>query len=677
MEILEKLPTFLTVGALVIIFACLKRHARCARLTVWAVGWALVFTHFLAQLLEPDRGHVSSLLLAIDSVALQAAAVAFLVSVSAVVEDSAKRTSLLLVLGVPSLLYSVLCSTGSQARWIYVLSLIACFGGASAFFFRVHRKFSLYVAALTFVCSLVGAWAIRAAFRGSFVEGTTALLGIGFGLPGVFICRNYWRRSFGILTISCGFLGWGALFPIRLWVERFTPNLIVPGALWDVPKLFVAFGMILAIVEDKSLSITGMQRKAESLNHQLERFASITSRLLNGTKPEAVCPEIATAITEVSSFAAAVIQLEDADGQLSVIGSSGSQIALRKLQATDWTLDRVQSACSGTLRIGHNSFLLPREQTEVSEISDQEQQESDRLCRNGAVILIPLCSGIGTYLGCIRMLTRGPVLGLDALELARIEMVAADLAVAVQLKTLHRQLVWSEKLAALGQLLAGVAHELNNPLTVIMGYGELIGDKVASPQARDQLTRLVGETRRMKRIIDNLLRFARQGARDAHIVQLSPLVHEVLALCEYYTRKRKVRVDLDIAPGLPSLAVHEDEIKQILLNLFKNSSDALEGFAGKKHISIRAYQSGTRAIIEVEDSGPGFSNLNRALEPFFTTKPAGEGTGLGLSVCYGIVKQRGGTLRIENISPLGARVTVELPIAEAVPQSLMAAVANA
>ena len=697
MEILEKLPTFLTVGALVIIFACLKRHARCARLTVWAVGWALVFTHFLAQLLEPDRGHVSSILLAIDSVALQAAAVAFLVSVSSVVEDSAKRTKLLLVLGVPSLLYSALFSAGWQARWLYVLCLISCFGGATVFFFRVHRKFSLYVAAVTFVCTLVGVWAIRAALGGSFVEGATALLGIGFGLPGVFICRNYWRGSFGILTVSCGFLGWGALFPIRLWVGRFTPNLIVPGALWDVPKLFVAFGMILAIVEDKSLSITGMQRKAESLNHQLERFASITSRLLNGAKPEAVCPEIATAITEVSSFAAAVVQLEDADGQLGVIGSSGSRIALCKLQAADWTLDRVQSACSGALRIGHNSFLLPRENPELSEIVDQEivdqeiadqekivqekveqvESESDTLCRNSAAILIPLCSGIGTYLGCIRMLTRGPVLGLDALELARIEMVAADLAVAVQLKTLHRQLVWSEKLAALGQLLAGVAHELNNPLTVIMGYGELIGDKVASPQARDQLTRLVGETRRMKRIIDNLLGFARQGARDTHIVQLSPLVHEVLALCEYYTRKRKVRVDLDIAPGLPSLAVHEDEIKQILLNLFKNSSDALEGFDGKKHISIRAYQSGTRAVIEVEDSGPGFANLNRALEPFFTTKPAGEGTGLGLSVCYGIVKQRGGALRIENVSPLGARVTVELPIAEAVPQALLASVANA
>ncbi len=681
MDILEKLPTFLTVGALVIIFACLKRHARCARLTVWAVGWFLVFTHFLAQLLEPDRGHVTSTLLAIDSVTLQAAAVAFLVSVSSVVEDSAKRTSLLLVLGVPSLFYSALFATGSQARWLYVLCLIACFGGATIFFFRGHRRFSWFMGVLAFVCSMVAAWAIRAALHGSFVEGATALLGVGFGLPGVFICRNYWRRSFGILTISCGFLGWGALFSVRLWVERFTPNLIVPGALWDVPKLFVAFGMILAVVEDKSLSITGMQRKAESLNHQLKRFASITSRLLNGAKPETVCPEIATAITELSSFGAAVVQVEDADGQLSVVGSSGSPIALQKLQAADWTLDRIQSACSGALRLGRNSFLLPRllprEQTESSEVPDQVESESDTVFRNSAAILIPLCSGIGTYLGCIRVLTRGPVLGLDALELARIEMVAADLAVAVQLKTLHRQLVWSEKLAALGQLLAGVAHELNNPLTVVMGYGELISDKVASPQARDQLTRLVSETRRMKRIIDNLLRFARQGARDTHIVQLSPLVHEVLALCEYYTRKRKVRVDLDIAPGLPSLAVHEDEIKQILLNLFKNSSDALEGFAGNKRISIRAYQSGARAVIEVEDSGPGFSNLNRALDPFFTTKPAGEGTGLGLSVCYGIVKQRGGALRIENVSPLGARVTVELPIVEAVPPQLLAAVANA
>jgi two-component system NtrC family sensor kinase len=187
---------------------------------------------------------------------------------------------------------------------------------------------------------------------------------------------------------------------------------------------------------------------------------------------------------------------------------------------------------------------------------------------------------------------------------------------------------------------------------------------------------LVGEARRMKRIISNLLRFSRQGARETQSVQLSPLAQDVLALREYYTRTRNIRIELEIAPDLPSLAVNEDELKQILLNLVNNSSDALEGMPGSKQMSIRAYQSGLRVVIEVEDNGPGFGNLNRALDPFYTTKPVGKGTGLGLSVCYGIVKERSGDLRIENVEPHGARVTIELPLAEAM-VSLEAVVVHA
>jgi len=160
-------------------------------------------------------------------------------------------------------------------------------------------------------------------------------------------------------------------------------------------------------------------------------------------------------------------------------------------------------------------------------------------------------------------------------------------------------------------------------------------------------------------------------------VQLHPIVQQVLALREYYARTHNVRVEIDIAPDLPFLAVNEDEIKQILLNLFNNSSDALEGITGSKQISIRAYRSGSQAVIEVEDTGPGFGNLNRALDPFYTTKPVGKGTGLGLSVCYGIVKKRGGVLEIENVNPLGARVTIKLPVVDAPAQSFLAAVASA
>ena len=685
MGVLEKLPTFLTVGVLVIIFVCLKRQARSARLTLWTVGWTLVFIHFLMQLLEPDHAAASSLLSAIDSGSLQAAAVAFLVSVSVLVEDYAKRILLLLVLGVPSVVYVACDGYGVQARWLFVLCLIACFGGAAFFFFRVSGKWSLSLAAVASFCSLAGAWAIRAAWGGSFEEGTVALLGIGFGLSGVFICRGQGRASHAplspsllspaMLTIAGGFFCWGAVFPIGLLLDRLAPAFIVPVELWDAPKFFVAFGMILAVVEAKSESITGMQHKAAALNCQLERFSAITSRLLGGGRPDAICPAIASAITEVSNFSVAVVLLEDAERRLQVAGHSGlSADSVEKLlaQTAGWTLAHIKALCARVPVMGKNSYALPLD--EAMQCHPRKKTDARRLCEE---ILIPLYSAAGACLGCIRLAAARDPNTMDALELSRIEMLAGDLAVAVELKALHTQLIWSEKLAALGQLLAGVAHELNNPLTVIMGYGELVSDAITAPNTRDQLAKLVNEARRMKRIIENLLRFSRQSARDTQTVQLSPVLQEVLALREYYTRTRSVRVQLDIAPDLPSLAVNEDEIKQILLNLVNNSSDAMEGMAGSKQISIRAYQNGPRAVIEVGDTGPGFGNLNRALDPFYTTKPVGKGTGLGLSVCYGIVKERGGDLRIENVEPHGALVTIELPVAEAQAHGFVAAVAHA
>jgi len=676
MGVLGKIPTFLTVAVLVIIFVCLKRHARSARLTLWTVGWTLVFTHFLAQLLEPDLGPASSLLLAIDSASLQAAAVGFLVSFTLVVEDYAKRTLLLLVLGVPSVAYVACACYGVQARWPYVLCLIACFGGGVCFFVRLSRKLSWYLAAATFLGSLAGAWAIRAALRSSFEEGTIALFGIGFALPAVFICRNRWPTSPAILTVAGGFFSWGAAFPAGLLINRLAPHLTIPAELWDTPKLFAAFGMILTVVEDKSESIAGMQHKAERLNRQLERFSAITSRLLSGAELDAICPAIASAITEVTIFSAAVVHLQDAEHRLRVAGASGlSAESLRRVQARteDWTLDDIKSLCSKAQLVGKNSYLLPPEETIPFAL--RENPRALREC--GGELLVPLCSDGGAWLGCLRLAAPGDTSTIHALELSHIEMLAADLALAIELKALHTQLVWSEKLAAVGQLLAGVAHELNNPLTAIMGYGELMSDAVAAPHARDQLAKLVSEARRMKRIIDNLLRFSRQGKGDTQAVQLSPVVHEVLALREYYTRTRNIRVELEIAEDLPFLAVNEDEIRQILLNLFNNSTDALEGMAGSKQISIRAYQSGRQAVIEVADTGPGFGNLNRALDPFYTTKPVGKGTGLGLSVCYGIVRKRGGDFGIENVSPHGARVTIKLPVAHAPAQPLLVAAARA
>ncbi len=671
--VLEKIPIFLITGVLVIIFVCLKRHARSARLTLWTVGWTLVFVHFLAQLLEPNRDPAKSILEAIDSGSLQAAVVAFLVSVSKVAEDYAQRTLLLFVLGVPSVTYVVCASCGVQSHWPYVLCLTACFAGGACFFLKESGRLTFKLAVATFLCLVAGAWAVASVLRGSPEAGATTLSGVGFGLAGLFMCSNDRRLSPAMLTTACGFATWGAAVPLRLFIDRIAPHLVVPGELWNAPKIFVAFGMILAVVEDKSESIAGMQHKADRIDRRLERFSAITSRLLGGAELDTICPAIASAITDVSTFSVAVVQLEYANGRLRVAGSSGLPAgSLRKLQAQtqDWTLDSIRSLCASARLMGKNSFALHRDEAILFGL----RENSNAQWRNGEEIMIPLCSEGGEYLGCIQLAAPRDTRTIHALELSHIERLATDIALAVELRSLHTQLVCSEKLAALGQLLAGVAHELNNPLTAIMGYGELINDAIAAPHARHQLASLVSEARRMNRIIDNLLRFSRKGARDDQAVQLVPIVQQVLTLREYYTRSRNVRVELDIAPGLPLLAVSEDEIKQILLNLLNNASDALEGITGSKEIKIRAYASGPRVVIEVEDTGPGFGNLNRALDPFYTTKPVGKGTGLGLSVCYGIVKKRGGDLEIENVRPHGARVTIKLLVADVRVRQLMAAV---
>jgi two-component system NtrC family sensor kinase len=242
--------------------------------------------------------------------------------------------------------------------------------------------------------------------------------------------------------------------------------------------------------------------------------------------------------------------------------------------------------------------------------------------------------------------------------------LAADLAVALELKSLQSQLIRSEKLAALGQLVAGVAHELNNPLAAVMGYSDLLGDDVPSGPPREKLDKLVNESRRMKKIVENLLRFSRQSTVDRQSVDLAPVIRDVLTLREYYAHTRGLEILSDIRSNLPRVAVDEDQFKQILLNLLNNSIDAVETAEDPKRITVRAFVRANRAVIEVEDTGPGFKDLNRALDPFYTTKPVGKGTGLGLSICYGIVREHDGEIKLANLQPRGSRVTVELPLGE-------------
>jgi two-component system, NtrC family, sensor kinase len=226
--------------------------------------------------------------------------------------------------------------------------------------------------------------------------------------------------------------------------------------------------------------------------------------------------------------------------------------------------------------------------------------------------------------------------------------------------------VRSEKLAGIGQLVAGVAHELNNPLTGIIGYSDILQEEVSPGAAQRRLTKLGEEARRMKRIVDSLLRFSRTNADRAHCSVLAPALQDALQLREYFVRSRGIQVRLRLSGPLPPLAIGDDELKQVLLNILSNAIDAVEGGPEpEREIVISAARDDDRVVVRFDDSGPGFSDLHRAFDVFYTTKPVGKGTGLGLSICYGLLKSCGGEIQISNREPNGASVVLTIPVAPA------------
>jgi len=255
--------------------------------------------------------------------------------------------------------------------------------------------------------------------------------------------------------------------------------------------------------------------------------------------------------------------------------------------------------------------------------------------------------------------------------MVKLEVLASDLAVTIENTRLHHQLVRAEKLAALGQLVAGVAHELNNPLTGIIGYSELLAEEVQGEKVVKRLQKLGHEAHRMKRIVDGLLRFARQNNPAARAADLDAALRDVIQLREFHLRKLNITVETHLESKLPPIAIGEDELKQVLLNLLNNSMDAVEDSA-QRTIQISASRQQNTVVIQFEDSGPGFADLNRAFDPFFTTKPVGKGTGLGLSICYGIAQECGGEIVLSNKHPYGASVVLELPVSLAATQPVAA-----
>ncbi len=229
------------------------------------------------------------------------------------------------------------------------------------------------------------------------------------------------------------------------------------------------------------------------------------------------------------------------------------------------------------------------------------------------------------------------------------------------LRLAQEQLLQSEKMSAVGQLISGVAHELNNPLTAILGYAQLLEGEGLNERAQDFVGKLFKQAQRTHRVVQNLLSFARQRKPQKAEVDLRKVLDEALALRDYDFRISNIRVERQIDETLPAVVADPHQVEQVFLNVINNALDAMLETQNKGVLKVRSFASDGQVWIEFHDSGPGIQDAKKIFDPFYTTKAVGKGTGLGLSICYGIVKEHGGEITASNSPEGGAVIQLRLP----------------
>ncbi|MCH8948839.1 MAG: response regulator [Chloroflexi bacterium] len=231
-------------------------------------------------------------------------------------------------------------------------------------------------------------------------------------------------------------------------------------------------------------------------------------------------------------------------------------------------------------------------------------------------------------------------------------------------RLMQERLVQSEKMVSVGQLVSGVAHELNNPLTGIIGFSQLLLARDLDEQTARDIETIHTEAERAAKIVQNLLSFARRKHTEKELASLNLLLEHVLELRTYDLQVKSIELNLELDPKLPKTMVDTNQIQQVFLNVIINAEQSMLAASGRGTLTVRTEQRDGAIRISFQDDGPGIDEetLRRIFDPFFTTKDVGEGTGLGLTICYGIIDEHNGRIWAESQPGQGSTFIIELPI---------------
>jgi len=254
----------------------------------------------------------------------------------------------------------------------------------------------------------------------------------------------------------------------------------------------------------------------------------------------------------------------------------------------------------------------------------------------------------------------------DLVDRERLNLLRASQEAIDNLKRLQTQFVQSEKLASIGQLVGGAAHEINNPLTAILGYSDLLAeDPTISEKTKSVAEKIREQARRTKTLVNNLLSFARQVPSEMRApLDINTIVNTATQFRRFDLRGKNIRIEVQTGTGIPEVRADMNQLLQVFSNIINNAVYAMHESGGGT-LTVRTLFEKDNVVILFSDTGPGMRDPHLVFDPFYTTKPVGKGTGLGLSICYGLIRDQGGQISCHNRPEGGATFRIELPAAPA------------
>jgi two-component system, NtrC family, sensor kinase len=658
-----RVPTLALLSILVAVFAALYARSRTSRTLLWLVGWSMAITRLALQSAPFGRNGIG---LAISNTAMAMAALMLLGSVSPIHLRNKIKSVYIAVFAAPLLLFSVLTSLypspGSFLRavdWAVAILTASVAVHWSAQKGQLPRWFTA-----SFV-SLVSATCLFLVFIGQY-ELVLRLAHSAISLmTAVLVLTTYRRWSAGVIFTATGLLVWTSPMLMDFLLHPGDPIMLPYLRAVNLMKVVTAVGMIVLVLEDEVIRNEEAQNRERRVRDEMEQYSKLDVSGVPHRNVGVYYDGICDVITSASRFAQAVILLRNPEQNFRLVGRAGMDGVLAgALDALGqrMTAQKIEEYC------GSEHCRLEFGNTAVLELRPL-MVPGDDLERLGItkVYAIPMnASGEGVHgvvlLGGLKK--TGDQLAAE--DLLPLELLAKRLAAEHENNLLLRRLVQSEKLAGLGQLAGGVAHELNNPLTVVMGYAELIEESAGDEAIRRNAAVIRGESQRMKQTIESLSHFSRFMPETQTPFSMDQMLREVWRSRKPDMDRIGIVLELSIPQTLPRLRANVEQMRQVILQILNNAAAAVQNVPSdrEKRLLIEANIIKDRVQVLISDTGPGFSNPDRVFDPFFTTKKPGEGSGLGLTLCYSIVREHGGEISAFNLQPYGAAVAIEMPVVE-------------